>query len=313
MVDSISNYAGIRGSSAASILSVAAPLILGYLGRMMRSDNLTTAGLADRLRAHRNQLASAVPLGFEMPEFFHTPYRAARAAADEGVRRVQAREADTSWTVPVLALLGLLGLGGLIWWASHKPVVETSRVEQTQPMLPSRGPIPAPEPSRPLGTTGMTPSVGTTGVMPGGKLTRTLPGNVIITIPSGSAEDRLYSYLSSSGTGGTVVNVDRVKFTSGSAVLAPEARDQIDNIAIILKAYPNANVTVTGYTDSEGNDHANMALSKARAEAVAGRIVSKGVASDRVHAEGLGSQKAVGDNASDAGRADNRRVTIEVK
>ena len=64
MVDSLSNYAGIRGSSAASILSVAAPLVIGYIGRMMRSDNLTTAGLADRLRGHRNQLASAVPLGF---------------------------------------------------------------------------------------------------------------------------------------------------------------------------------------------------------------------------------------------------------
>jgi len=314
MVDSISNYAGIRGSSAASILSICAPLVLGYLGRMMRSDNLTTAGLADRLRAHRNQLASAVPLGFEMPEFFHTPYRAARATADESVKRVQAeREAETTWTVPVLALLGLLGLGGLIWWASNKPVVQTSRVEDTRPMAPSRAPIPAPEPSKPLGTTGVSPSVGTTGMVPGGNITRTLPGNVIITIPSGSAEDRLYSYLSSSGTGGTVINVDRINFDSGSATLSPESRDQIDNIAVILKAYPNATVTVTGYTDNEGNEHANMALSKARAEAVAGRIVSKGVASDRVHSEGLGSQKAVSDNATDAGRADNRRVTLEVK
>ena len=316
MVDSISNYAGIRGSSAASILSVCAPLVLGYLGRMMRSDNLTTAGLADRLRGHRNQLASAVPLGFEMPEFFHTPDRAARTAVDEDVRRVRSREADTSWTVPVLALLGLLGLGGLIYWASHQPVVEVSRVEETRPMLPSRSPLPAtpaiPAPSNPVGTTGMMPSVGTSGMAPG-KLTRTLPGNVIVTIPPGSAEDRLYSYLSSSGAGGTVITVDRIKFGSGSAMLPPEARDQIDNIAVILKAYPDAIVTVAGYTDSEGNEHANMALSKARADAVAGRIVAKGVASDRVHSEGFGSQKAVGDNATDSGRAENRRVTLEVK
>jgi OOP family OmpA-OmpF porin len=312
MIDSVSNYAGIRGSSAASILSVAAPLVLGYLGRMMRSDNLTTAGLADRLRAHRNQLASAVPLGFEMPEFFHTPYRAARAAVDENVKRVQAREADTSWTVPVLALIGLLGLGGLIWWASHKPVIETSRVEQTQPMTPSRTPLPAAPESNVVGTTGVTPRTGTTATVPG-RVTRTLPGNVILTIPAGGAEDRLLSYLSSSGTGGTVINVDRIRFGSGSAMLTPAARDQIDNIAVILKAYPNANVTVTGYTDNEGSEHANMALSKARAEAVAGRIIAKGVASDHVHPEGLGSEKAVGDNGTDSGRAENRRVTLEVK
>src|SRR5262245_61036377 len=100
MIDSIGNYAGVRGSSAGSILSVCAPLILGYFGRLMRSDNLTTAGLSERLRAQRNQLASAVPLGFEMPEFFHSPFRASRAAADEGVRRVHAREAETNWGVP---------------------------------------------------------------------------------------------------------------------------------------------------------------------------------------------------------------------
>jgi outer membrane protein OmpA-like peptidoglycan-associated protein len=310
MVDSISNYAGIRGSSAASILSACAPLVLGYLGRMMRSDNLTTAGLADRLRAHRNQLASAVPLGFEMPEFFHTPYRAARAAADDSVRPVQAREADTAWTVPVLALIGLLGLSGLIWWASRKPVIETSRVEQTQPMTPYRAPLPAtPAPEREVGTTGMTP---TTGTVPG-RVTRTLPGNVIITIPAGGAADRLFNYVSTPQTGGTVITLDMVKFTNGSAMLSPDSREQVDNVATILKAYPKTDVTVAGYTDNQGNEHANMALSKARAEAVAGRIVAKGVASDRVHSEGYGSEKAVGDNATDEGRAENRRVTLEVR
>jgi len=315
MIDSVSNYAGIRGSSAASILQVAAPLVLGYLGRMMRSDNLTTAGLADRLRAHRNQLASAVPLGFEMPEFFHTPYRAARAAADDSVRRVQAqREADTSWAVPVLALIGLLGLGGLIWWASHKPVIEVGRVEQTQPTMPygTTQPVtPAPEANNAVGTTGMTPPTGTTGI--GGMVTRTLSGNVVIMIPSGGAADRLYKYVSSSGTGGTVITLDMVKFTNGSAMVSPESREQIDNVAAILKAYPQTNVTVAGYTDNQGNEHSNMALSKARAEAVAGRIIAKGVPSDRVHSEGYGSQKPVGDNTTDAGRAENRRVTLEVK
>src|SRR5262245_41366061 len=113
MVDSLANYAGIRGSSAGTILSVCAPLILGYLGRLMRSEDITTAGRSDKLRAHRNHFASAVPLGFEMPESFHTPFRAARAAVDESARRVQAStEPAGTWTVPVLALLGLLGLGG---------------------------------------------------------------------------------------------------------------------------------------------------------------------------------------------------------
>jgi len=315
MVDSLSNYAGIRGSSAASVLSACAPLVLGYIGRMMRSDNLTTAGLADRLRGHRNQLASAVPLGFEMPEFFHSPFRAGHTAMDETVRRgVQTHEADSSWTVPVLALLGLLGLGSLIWWASQKPVVEQSRVEVTEPavrpMMPPAKPI---EPlDKPLGTTGVAPAIDTTGVIPG-RSTRTLPGNVIITIPQGGAEDRLYNYLSSAGTGGLSVNFDRITFGSGSAELSSEAREEIDNIATILRAYPNASVIVAGYTDNEGSEHANMALSKARADAVAGRITAKGVSSERVHSEGFGSQKPVGSNSTETGRSENRRVILEVQ
>jgi outer membrane protein OmpA-like peptidoglycan-associated protein len=313
MVDSIANYAGVRGSSAASILSVCAPLVLGYIGRLMRSENLTTAGLADRLRGQRNQLASAVPLGFEMPEFFHAPYRAARTAVDESARRIHG-EAETSWTVPVVALLCLFGLGGLIWWANHKPMVEQSRVETsepaTQPMARPAQPI---EPVKPVGTTGLT-SVGTpdaTGMMPG-KFTRSLPGNVIITIPFGGAEDRLYNYLSSPGSGAMVINFDRIKFDSGSAMLSSEARDQIDNVATILRAYPNAHVTVVGYTDNTGAASANMALSKARADSVAGRLTADGVASERVHPEGMSSEKPVGDNATDAGRGENRHVALEV-
>jgi len=316
MTDNLSNYAGIRSSSAASILSVAGSLVLGYLGRMMRSDNLTTAGLADRLRGSRNQLASAVPVGFEMPEFFHTPFRASRAAVDEAERRPYVARESQNWSAPILALIGLLGLGGLIWWAGHRPVeqarVETTVPAPTTPVAPAPTPAPVPTPDYSTGTTGMG-QVGTTGVMPGEQLTRTLPGNVVVTIPSGGTEDRLYNYLSSSGTGGTVLNLDRVRFDTGSAALSPEARDQIDNIAIILRAYPRASATVDGYTDNNGNDHSNMALSKARADAVAGRLTAKGVAPDHVHAEGFGSQKPSSDNGSDSGRADNRRVTIEVR
>ena len=314
ITDSVSNYAGVRSSSAASILSVAAPLVLGYLGRVMRSDNLTTAGLADRLRGMRNQLASAVPIGFEMPEFFHTPFRASRAAVDEAERHPYVARDAQNWSAPVLALIGLLGLGGLIWWAGHRPVVQQSRVETTEqaPTAPvAAAPTPLPAPDYSTGTTGMG-QVGTTGVMPGEQMTRTLPGNVIITIPSGGTEDRLFTYLSSSGTGGTVLDLDRVKFDSGSAALSPEARDQIDNIAIILRAYPKASATLDGYTDNNGTDHANMALSKARADAVAGRLTAKGVQPDRVHAEGFGSQKPEADNATDSGQAQNRRVMIEV-
>jgi len=149
-------------------------------------------------------------------------------------------------------------------------------------------------------------------MMPG-RYTRALPGNVVITIPQGGTEDRLYNYLASAGVGRmTIITFDRVNFDSGSALLSPEARDQIDGVATILRAYPRANVVVGGYTDSEGNEPQNVELSKARAEAVADRLTADGIATDRVQSEGHGSQKPASDNATDSGRADNRRVTLEV-
>ncbi len=275
VIDSVARYSGLRGSSAASIISICAPLALGYIGRMIRSDNLTVPDLADRLRGQPAQLASAMPAGFEMPAFLRAPVTTSPAAAD--------------WTFPTLALLSVLGIGGLIWWASQKPV-QQARVEVMAPV------------EKPVGTAGSIVD----------RLSRSLPGNVNISIPAGSAEDRLSKYLMSAVSGATSMDFDRIAFDEGSAKLTAESAEQLANIGTILRAYPRATVTVSGYTDNVGNEQANVNLSKARAKAVANRLTAAGVESDRVSAEGYGSLKPVADNSTEAGRAQNRRVTLEV-
>ena len=55
---------GVRASSASSLLSLGGPLVLGYLGRLMRSDNLDASKLAQRLQAERGALTAAMPAGF---------------------------------------------------------------------------------------------------------------------------------------------------------------------------------------------------------------------------------------------------------
>ena len=107
-------------------------------------------------------------------------------------------------------------------------------------------------------------------------------------------------------------NLDRIGFDAGSATLTAQSAEQLDNIATILRAYPKATVTVSGHTDNIRNAQANLNLSRARAKAVANQLMSDGVESDRVSAEGHGSLKPVADNSTEAGRAQNRRVTLEV-
>jgi OOP family OmpA-OmpF porin len=280
--DSMARYAGISGASARWLLSIAAPLVLGYIGRLVRSDNLSVAGLADVLRAQRAQLASSMPAGFRMPEVFSAPYEKARMAGDI---------ASKGMSVPLMALLAALGIGGLIWWARQTPV-EMDRVAFVEV-----------EPPRAVGTTGTL----------AGTFVRTLPGNATITIPAvGSAEDRLSLYLASASPGETTITLDRIEFDSDSAVLTADSDVQLDNIATILRAYPQAHVAVTGHTDSVGADAANVVLSRARANTVAAKLTADGVQPERVHAEGYGSQKPIADNSTEAGRAQNRRVELGV-
>ncbi len=71
-------------------------------------------------------------------------------------------------------------------------------------------------------------------------------------------------------------------------------------------------INVTGYTDDVGSDAYNMALSKRRAMSVKDYMVSKGVPASKIQAYGLGESNPVANNTSEAGRAKNRRVEIEI-
>jgi OmpA-OmpF porin, OOP family len=145
-----------------------------------------------------------------------------------------------------------------------------------------------------------------------GMLTRQLPGNIILRIPVGGAEDRLAMYLGSIASGSTAIEFDRIGFDTGSATLTPQSHEQISNVAAILRAYPKATVTVSGHTDNRGDEEANQALSRARAETVASALTEAGVAAERVNAQGFGSKKPVADNSTEQGREQNRRVVLEV-
>jgi OmpA-OmpF porin, OOP family len=280
VVDSIASFAGVKRSSAASLLSVGAPIVLGYLGRLVQSDHLSIASLGDLLRSQRAELAAAVPAGFEISEFA-TPIERSRTALGSAT--------SSRWAMPLMALVAALGIAGFIWWLGHKPT-EVARVEISEPSMKA---------------------VGTSGVL-AGKFARTLPGNVTVVIPgAGSAEDRLSTHLASA-LARTTIKFDRISFESNSARLTPESSEQIDNIATILRAYPKASVTVAGHTDKVGSDAANLILSRSRATAVATRLIADGVPADRVHTVGYGSQKPAADNSTEAGRAQNRRIELEV-
>lgn len=109
-----------------------------------------------------------------------------------------------------------------------------------------------------------------------------------------------------------IVLSDKVLFGFDSAVLTPQANDLLAEISNRLTAGAVISVLVKGHTDSVGSDAYNDKLSQRRADSVAAFLVSQGVAADKIKAQGLGESQPVADNATDAGRALNRRVEIIV-
>jgi outer membrane protein OmpA-like peptidoglycan-associated protein len=116
-------------------------------------------------------------------------------------------------------------------------------------------------------------------------------------------------------TRGTVITLSGgVLFASAKYDLLPAAQANLAQVADALtKGDPDSKITVAGYTDSQGGQAYNQDLSQHRAEAVRTFLVSHGVASDRITAQGFGPSQPVADNASPEGRADNRRVEIVVQ
>lgn len=104
-----------------------------------------------------------------------------------------------------------------------------------------------------------------------------------------------------------------VVFQTGSAVLLPRGRAELDKVVEYLKGKEGFDLTIEGHTDNTGSDRINNPLSLRRAEAVKAYLAKNGIAAERLYTEGFGATQPVADNGTAAGRAQNRRVEIKVR
>lgn len=109
------------------------------------------------------------------------------------------------------------------------------------------------------------------------------------------------------------VNLDSdVSFATGSAQLRTGAYSTLDKVVTVARQYPNSTIGVVGHTDNVGNAASNQTLSVARANSVKDYLITRNISGSRINATGRGSSQPMADNASEAGRAQNRRVEIFV-
>ena len=107
-----------------------------------------------------------------------------------------------------------------------------------------------------------------------------------------------------------MLTVGDVPFESSAGALTPSAHRTLIKLVQFLQLHPRRVVRVDGSTDNRGSAEDNLALSKARAQAVADTMVDLGIDEKRIQVTGYGADFPVTENASSRGRAQNRRVEI---
>jgi outer membrane protein OmpA-like peptidoglycan-associated protein len=292
----MSQRAGISSSTASSLLETAVPLILGFLAKVHVSGSLTSSSLSSMLSAEGPNLQKFLPTGF-LDNF-------SSAAAGAGSRVMAAEHAmeERAKGMNWMAILGILIALLVVWFvyrALQGPKLDTKPVADAA--------------SSAINTAGNAANSGWAAL--GSFFKTKLPDGTELNIPQYGVENKLILFLQDSSKPvdqDTWFDFDRLLFDTGSATLQPASNEQLGNIAAILKAYPNAKIKIGGYTDNTGDKAANLKLSQDRASNVMAELVTLGVASDRLEAQGYGEDHPVADNNTDEGRQKNRRISLRV-
>jgi len=103
-----------------------------------------------------------------------------------------------------------------------------------------------------------------------------------------------------------------ITFATNSAVIAPNFTGTLSQLAATLREFDKTTITVSGHTDNTGGAALNQRLSQDRANSVASYLRSQGLPASRIQAIGYGFNQPVASNATEAGRAQNRRVEISI-
>ncbi len=109
---------------------------------------------------------------------------------------------------------------------------------------------------------------------------------------------------------GLVLTLGNVLFETGRADLKSSGKDSLNNLVNFMNQYQDRTIMIEGHTDSVGSAASNMALSERRAESVRSYLLQQGISSQRMTSKGLGQNQPIGNNDTETGRQENRRVEI---
>ena len=111
---------------------------------------------------------------------------------------------------------------------------------------------------------------------------------------------------------GATVRLNKVYFDTDKATLRPESFPELDHVVKLMENNPTLEIEISGHTDDVGSESYNQKLSQNRANAVKKHVVSKGISSRKIIANGYGESEPEVANDNDENRQINRRVQFTV-
>ncbi|PAX08080.1 OmpA family protein [Sphingomonas lenta] len=140
-----------------------------------------------------------------------------------------------------------------------------------------------------------------------------LPGGTVLAVTPGGLNEQVAGFLAGTDpTPSRAFQFDRLNFDTSRSEIRPQDQEDLNQMAQILKAYPNARIRVVGYADARGSDPANQQLGLSRANSVRQALVAQGIQENRIETASGGEQDPVDTNATAQGQAENRRTEVVI-
>ncbi|WP_343670789.1 OmpA family protein [Chitinophaga sp.] len=316
ITQTLAGFAGIKSSSASSILQSAAPAAVTAASTYARDNHLDTQGIISFLGDQKNFITNAIPAGLGITGLLSSlgPIGSKISDAVSGSAHFPRSKTigGNKW-LPVILVLAVVLLAWYLFKGGCNKPDTTVAVSNDSTIAVDKTAVTLPE--------GKVDSLtGDYVYNTGAPITIQLPNNAgTLNVGEQSTEAALFRFLSDNSlhvdtAKGNWFNFTGVSFKTGGATITDASLTQLHNLALIMKAFPGATFKIGGYTDNTGDSANNVTLSQKRAEAVAAKLSAEGVKAGQITSTaGYGPLYPVGDNSTPEGRAINRRVAVNVK
>ena len=304
VIELITGLSGMKSGSASSLLKMAAPFLMSIIGNQIKGKGLS--GLTDLLAGQKSFVNAA--LRASLGSLLNFADVGSTTKVNTNIGNSVPTISGNSWMQWILPVL--LGAAVLYWLGTKgcgKKTVEatTDKVEGVD-------------------TTANQVKDAVTAADSLGEVVDKLfsyklsSGFELVGAAADGIESKLISAIEAAGPiadkndPASWFNFDRLLFDTGKATLQPSSMEQLKNIAEVLKAFPHVKLKVGGYTDNTGDPKSNLRLSTDRAFNVVAELEKLGVEKGRLAPEGYGDKFPIGDNTTEEGRQQNRRIAVRI-